>query len=238
MGRAVTAAPTYFKPFCSGQKNFIDGSFGKISLSAESYGYVNDECGDRRAVRALCSVGSSKKINVFPTTLRKLIKLMNLNLDFTDDIAHGAMTTQAKENGFEYIRLSAEGGISDIAFDAWQGEHGIKTLDLIQFQTKTYLAHPKVKEQVARAARTLVAVRRARARDLERWERFCHGIQYVCEVNNCQRLGKIFKESRYLRRHLIEAHGMDRADEDKVGSYIDRGKRYPFYEEKLGKQSV
>lgn len=107
--------------------------------------------------------------------------------------------------------------------DEWKGRHGIDTLKFIHEQTEKYLHLDQVKNDIAEAARRLVEARRARA-STDHWERFCHGVEYVCTVIGCK--DNIHGDRTDLRLHLEDVHQIGSS---RIETVLDRGKRFPLY---------
>ena len=121
-----------------------------------------------------------------------------------------------------YSRLDVH-GLAGMRTDEWKGKHGIDTLKFIREQTEKYLHLDQVKKDIAEAARRLVEARRARA-STDHWERFCHGVEYVCTVIGCK--DNIHGDRTDLRRHLEDVHQIDSS---RIETVLDRGKRFPLY---------
>ena len=135
-----------------------------------------------------------------------------------------------QDNKRDYIRLNVEHGLGKVKLDAWKGEKGAETLRLLRTNTETYLKSPAAREAISRSAQLLVNIRRARSSqpDLDHWERYCHGVEYACSVEECNDGGKRYRERRDLRRHLEEAHPLS-CNPESIDSLLDRGKRFPLH---------
>ena len=128
----------------------------------------------------------------------------------------------------EYVRLEVL-KIWHINVDTWKGKRGADTLNLIRKKTDEHLNSADVKAQIRATAKRLVDHRRSRAEaDLDRWEVFCHGTEYACTMARCPVIDQTFKDRRGLRSHLEKVH---RLDPGKVEPLLDKGKRFPLYEE-------
>ena len=137
---------------------------------------------------------------------------------------------QTTEDYAKYFRLNVEHGLGTVTFDKWKGKKGDKTLPLIRTKTEEYLKSPDVKRDIAEIAKQLVEVRRQRSTwepDLDRWERFCHGVEYACPVSTCSDGAKRHKARRSLRDHLKEIHSIE---PDELEPLLDEGKRFPLDE--------
>ena len=127
----------------------------------------------------------------------------------------------------EYFRLNVQHGIGKMKLDAWKGKKGCKTLELIRTKTQDYLDSAEGQRQINASARELVITRRARSSQnyLDRWERFCHGVEYACCVARCpDGRDTIYTDRQALRRHILEMHP---SECNTLESLLDEGKRFP-----------
>ena len=126
----------------------------------------------------------------------------------------------------EYFRLNVQHGIGKMKLDAWKGKKGRKTLELIRAKTQDYLDSAEGQRQITASARELVIIRRARSSQahLDRWERFCHGVEYTCCVaTGCDGKDTIYRDREALRSHIEAKH---RSECDRLGALLDEGKRF------------
>ena len=127
----------------------------------------------------------------------------------------------------DYFRLNVQNGIGKMKLDAWKGKKGCKTLELIRTKTQDYLDSAEGQRQIKASARELVTIRRARSSEayLDRWERFCHGVEYACCVATCPDGRDMrYADRQALRRHIQEVHP---SECDTLDSVLDEGKRFP-----------
>ena len=126
----------------------------------------------------------------------------------------------------ECYRLNVEHGIGKMKLDAWKGKKGCKTLELIRAKTQDYLDSAEGQQQITASARELVIVRRARSSQayLDRWERFCHGVEYACRVTTCSDGKDTAYDRQALRQHIESTHPSERY---RLVSLLDEGKRFP-----------
>ena len=236
IGRATSAAPTYFKAVKIEEDDdfeFIDGGFGANNPSEEVYRSVQQICNNNpRAVKAFVSIGTGKNLEI-----EKPGKRYRLYYDYVNAAAkwasysektHETVSHSTRGNA-EYFRLNVVEGIGKMKLDAWKGKHGSKTLHQLTEATEAYLATEDAQALIAQSARLLVDIRRERANhpDRDHWERFCHGVEYACQVSGCTSDQRHFKR-RALTRHLSDIHHL--ADHDTVERLLDQGKRFPLYE--------
>ena len=228
--RATTAAPTYLAPMRlrDGDEaaEYVDGGFGTNNPSLEGYHSAREASG--RNLSLILSIGAGAVQNHTTTSVTSLARDLvstndpgrwdliaaNVDLKMMDLKTSGGLD--------DYCRLNVEEGLSDMALDEWKGRHGKKTLRLIRERTEEYLRLPRVKDDIAKAARTLVETRRARA-STDHWERFCNGVEYVCTVTNCSDSGNVHRERGDLRRHLEDVHHIDPST---IIAVLNRGRRY------------
>ena len=135
------------------------------------------------------------------------------------------------KNVTDYCRLNVKDGLGKMKLDEWKGDRGRKTMEYIRSKTTTYLKIPGVERKINAVARQLVDVRRARSSlpHRDRWERFCHGVEYACCVEPCYRGRNRFRERQDLHRH-IEIDHRGEYDRGTLEALLDGGKRFPLYD--------
>ena len=206
---------------------YIDASSFNNNPSVEAYRSVNQvHHNDLQTVKVLVSIGSGQQLKAeppFSSGIKGYVK------DFQSEISHQEML-QATMNHADYFRLNVQSGLFSLAFDEWKGKKGNETLDLIRTKTAEYLQSPDVKSDITKIAKQLVEIRRQRSTwepDLDRWERFCHGVEYACPVSTCNVGAKRYKTRRSLQDHLKATHSIE---PDELESLLDAGKRFPLDE--------
>lgn len=140
-------------------------------------------------------------------------------------LGYDAEATHAVMKSLEepyYSRLNVQ-GLGSMKMDEWEGIYSMDILNFIREQTEKYLHLDQVKNDIAEAARRLVEARRARA-STDHWERFCHGVEYICTVIGCK--DNIHGDRTDLRRHLEDVHQIGSS---RIETVLDRGKRFPLY---------
>ena len=239
VARATSACPPYFKSMAlEGKKNedyrFVDGGLGANNPSEEAWGSVRQLNQDRLdTVQVLLSVGTGHRIGSkrCPDTFyNKMRSLFDTAKDFVTDTfrVHESVMKQMRSNG-HYCRLTAR-GIEKIKLDTCEGKGGEETFALMRKETDAYLKTADVKTEIQECARKLVAIRRARSGswDLDRWERYCYGVEYACSLGDCNYSEKRFKRQK-LHQHMNESHN-GKFDPDHIESLLDQSKKFPLYE--------
>ena len=238
VGRATTAVPFYFPPLTIDKtppRSFFDASIVDTNPTVTTYESVIQSHGnDPRAVQLLVSIGTGKTqsppekegrgsmISKFVTANRFRETLSRMAEERLKDRAERAKW--AMERVPSYWRIDVEEGLGNVKLDEWKGKGGKETSHLIRDKTQVYLSRVETMHWIAKAARQLVDVRRARANDddTDHWERFCFVVEYACPVNHCKDADTIFKERRELRRHLEVHHPAS----ETLESLLDKGKRF------------
>lgn len=184
-----------------------------------------------RAVQVLVSIGTGKNLEADPNPsagYRLYMSYANTAAKWaTQSEATHHTILDATRNVAQYFRLNVEHGIGKMKLDAWKGKKGYKTLDLIRTKTQDYLDSVDGQKQISASARQLVDVRRARSspRYTDRWEKFCHGVEYACCVTTCfDGKDKRYEDREALRRHIQELHP---SKCKMLESLLDNGKRFP-----------
>ncbi|KAL2043573.1 hypothetical protein N7G274_003880 [Stereocaulon virgatum] len=237
IGLAATAAPTYFEPakildIDGTEQSYFGGNFGakdptpEILTLAAPAGKLPDE-----AVSTIVSIGIHNFRSRYNTSVRgfpQRLKYLKPWLGVRDRREVSlSMKDRFQATSLEYVRLEIP-EITSFQMDTWKGKRGGDTLDLIRKQTSKYLNSADVQERIHATAKRLVDCRRSRAEvDLDRWEVFCHGVEYACTMARCPVIDHTFKSRRGLRSHLEKVH---RLDQHTVDSLLDKGKRFPLYE--------
>ena len=139
----------------------------------------------------LVSIGTGKSVKTRRSAVTRFYQEMYSHFRTVKAIAsdtnaiHNRISSALNRYG-HYCRLNVEKGLGDVSvpLDACKGEGGVKTLDLIRQRTEEYLEQEPAKTLILDSAETLVAIRRARSiqSDRDRWETYCHGLEYKCPV--------------------------------------------------------
>ena len=219
---------------------YTSGSFGTENPSEKAYKSVMlANHFDPYAVKVFVSIGTGRSLQaeLIPSVgsrfhiFNRMVELTKLTFSLsTASSKIFKRNVRATENNTICFRLDVEPGLNIRAFDPLVGKKGDETLKLMRTKTEEYLQSPDVKRDIAEIARQLVDIRRQRSiwePDLDRWERFCHGVEYACPVSTCKDDAKRYKTRRGLQAHLKAAHSID---PDKLETLLDAGKRYPLDE--------
>lgn len=184
-----------------------------------------------RTVQVLVSIGTGKNLEADPNPsagYRLYMAYANTAAKWaTQSEATHHTTLDATRTFADYFRLNVEHGIGKMKLDAWKGKKGCKTLELIRTKTRDYLNSQEGQQQISTSARQLVNVRRLRSSNMhiDRWERFCHGVEYACCVTTCpDGKDKRYEDRQALRRHIQELHP-DKCN--MLESFLDECKRFP-----------
>ena len=208
------------------------GGFGANNPTEEVFRSVKQLSNyNPRTVEALVSIGTGKNLEADRNPSG-----YGLYMYYGNTAAHWATQSEptherivdATRGNADYCRLNVEHGLGKMKLDAWKGEKGCKTLELIRSKTQDYLDSPDVQRLISAYARQLVSIRRARSNPTysDRWERFCHGVEYnCCATSNCpDSRDKRYEDRQALRRHLQEFHP---SESDNIEELLDRCKLFP-----------
>ena len=191
---------------------------------------------DRRKVQVLVSIGTGKNLEARrnPSAGYALYKAYaNRAVKWAAQSEKTHQTMVGVTRGFtEYFRLNVEHGIGKMKLDAWKGKKGRKTLDLIRTKTQDYLDSPEIQRQITASATELVNIRRARSSQpyIDRWERFCHGVEYACPVATCHGgRDTTYADRQALELHIEENHNeeINLSEGNTLESLLNEGKRFP-----------
>ncbi len=236
-------------------RELIDGGFGANNPSEEAWYEVKQMSQSYRELpyslftfRQLTSIGNNQERAV--KLLLSIGTGRNLDLDrhhgtglkmyfsYINAAAKWATQSQGTHNTMEritpgwadYYRLNVTEGLGKMKLDEWKGSQGDKTLGLIQAKTDAYLQSQDVRRQISAAAQQLVQIRHTRSGqpDRDKWETFCHGVEYYCPVSACDRGRKKLTDRLDLRHHIEIDHS--NYSTDTLEDLLDRGKHFPLYD--------
>lgn len=219
VGRATSAAPSYFDRIKIDGCAFIDGGFGTNNPAHEAYQEVKQMHNNNvKAIGYLLSIGtgeshfnrgaSGRWTNML-TMMRALPRLV------TD--CHNAheillsLEDNGSDDGLRYSRFNVQKDLDKVNLDDWKKERGKRksTRDLIKDLTTKYLDGKvggiPVMDELERVAKVLVHARRARA-ETARWEIVALGTRYRCVEKSCYSGHKYKETSVQLRRHIMKRH--------------------------------
>lgn len=210
----------------------ILGGFGANNPTEEAYRSVKQLGNNNpRTVQVLVSIGTGKNLEAEPNPsagYRLYMAYANTAAKWAtqSETTHHTML-DATSTFAEYFRLNVEHGIGKMKLDAWKGKKGCKTLELIRTKTQDYLDSAEGRQQILASARQLVNVRRSRSSHMyiDRWETFCHGVEYACCVTDCPHgKDKRYEDRQALRHHIQEFHP---SKCNELEFFLDECKRFP-----------
>ena len=224
VGRATSATALYFEAMrLEEQGEMLDYiAIGSKNLIDEAYWSVQQvERSGAQTGKILVSIGTGHKLEDKPYSFLAFKRFISYTDSRSKAINQNLLA--ATRNYVDYFRLDGEHGLDTLAFDEWKGG---ETLELMRTLTEGYLKSPDVKRDLGEIAKQLVEIRRQRSTwepDLDRWERFCHGVRYACPVSTCKDDAKRYKTRQILRDHLTEIHSIEPY---KLEPLLDAGKRF------------
>ena len=210
----------------------FSGGFGANNPTEEAYRSVKQlNHNNPRTVQCIVSIGTGKNLEADPNPSAGF----RLYMGYINTAARWATQSEATHhtivdstrNCADYFRLNVEHGIGKMKLDAWKGKKGRKTLELIRTKTQDYLDSAEGQQQISASARQLVNVRRARSshKYIDRWEKFCHGVEYACCVTTCpDGKDKRYEDRQALRIHIQDVHP---SKNNSLETFLDECKRFP-----------
>ena len=215
-------------------KSYIDGGFGANNPTSEalkSIRQLHDNKSD--AVQVLVSIGTGlNRVNRRTRAKNFYHKMLGYIKDMQDlatdtEGVHLQMESDMQDRG-HYCRLNVQQGLGkyEVPLDACKGQGARETLDLIRRKTDEYLQTPGATGRIQKFAQILVDIRRERVNgpDPDRWEKFCYGLKFRCQVEHCQDVASRWEERQNLRQHLQQEHSI--LDASELEALLDRGKCY------------
>ena len=188
---------------------------------------------DPQAVKLLLSIGTGR--NLEPD---RQSKRWSMYYSYVNAAAKWATQSESihvtmrrmTDQVADYYRLNVKEGLGKMKLDEWKGEQGQKTLQLIRDKTEAYLKMPHVKTRISTVAKQLAEIRQARSDQLhaDRWEIFCHGVEYACPMPTCPRGRERFSGRQDLSSHIERDHA-DRTSSP-LEDLLNDGKRFPLYD--------
>ena len=200
IGRAKTAALPYFELIRSGRfrhAKFLDGGFPRYNNPTQmGYHCIRKMKGNKpKMTFTLFSIDAGKKKAQqrnagWVKGPLEIYALVQISLQFaTDGEPTHETIADLISHPSGYFRLSVGKGIGDMVLDDWRGQNGRDALNQLKEATERFLDCPSTKVSITEIAESLVRARRARANDGNsgRWERYCYGIHYQCEEDDCDK---------------------------------------------------
>lgn len=231
VARATSAAPSYFKAIQMDENDknskYIDGGFGANNPSEEGCQSVQQLSNNQPgAINEFVSIGTGKKNEHggkgFLLPLRYARQAIKMATD--SERVHGSMLHSSERDRYQYSRFNVEHGLEKIKLDTWKGK---QKLERISTKTTEYLETEDVARRIDELAKSLVQIRRKRAgqSNSDHWARFCHGVEYLCCVEECRSREKMARLDD-LRQYLQMDHSFTEA---KIKSLLERCKYYPLF---------
>lgn len=227
--RATTAAPFYFKPLVIEGDEYSDGGTMANNPTIEALREIrrlHTKCsklfasfGTGKAVKESTFMKQTKNHPHILRALNRAGKVLGRARGALVDCQniHEAIEELLKNStgGPDYRRFNVEDGLGKMKLNEWKSarddEKGGKcsTLRYIQICTERELAKQSVQEELKALATQLVKLRRSRAIDEDRWERFACCTSFKClKARDCNTPTEehTFSLKRDMKRHLVEKH--------------------------------
>ena len=235
VGRAATADTDYFARMKRAEMDYrqveLSASFKDWSLMLKTFNEsLPPLTYDSKAARVIVCISSGhwERKSRF---LSNASSLRPIKKQLPNRMGEEVMSHHIRDTASRHFRLKVEETvIGTMPRDTWKGERGSKTLGLIREKKEAYLSSQDAQALISDAAGELVTMRQARSKwqpDLDRWKRFCHGVEYNCPISQCKQKTQTFVERQELRRHLERVH---RSDPHAMETLLDEGERYPLYD--------
>ena len=217
VARAATAAPFYLEPLVVGNKTvFTDGGQDtRSNPTDEGIQEVEEQFGDG-SLEAVVSIGTAKKAKIAKKSFRSR-GLALIDLGSNPEAVHERIENRG--GSYYYFRFNDVGGL-DMDFDDWYPrkkrrfrttESGAETMKAIEDAWIRWAGKLDTINCLKDCAKVLVDLRRERARDDARWERFATCAEFRCRVRTCP--ADVFYSRAEFVRHHRQAHP-DAAEED------------------------
>lgn len=237
VGRATSAAPTYFGPMRVGEEEFKDGGVaGQNNPVALAYHEVVQMHPSHKPA-LIISIGTGKKSGApreakwYSGVLGKhfqgifaegkqfqdqVLDSHQQHVDFSDviDKINEGTDTESVKVRYDRFDVPEKYNITKNKLDHWKGKDGAETKQDLSESVNSYCEENS--DLLDRCAERLVEVRRSRART-ERWERFAMHLVYSCPLRQREERngdgGRLCKSNPFetrdeLRQHAIASHGL------------------------------
>ena len=243
IARATSAAPFSFDSIKFEQNGetieWLDGGLGCCNPSDVAYRSVKQlfNNGDD-VVKLVMSIGTGKTesskrkkwMGAYGTFLEHGKTIINLVVQC--ELTHQSMAGVLDADKVPYCRLNIEKGLGTMDLDTWKGPNGSRTIQKMDAAANEYLRTDDAMKKIDEFAKKLVMIRRARAsfkdRHPDRWERFCHGLSYICEKGTCGR--NDFSTRLGFENHLKGDHPELVKTELQLQQTLDEGKEYQLFQ--------
>ena len=231
MGRATTAAPTFFKPMRIGNDLFSDGGIGYNNPAEEGYdevlhkeGFYNNHDDRKVPICLFLSIGTGgDDMNIPPRDpsanppqrqkekkpwlfghLSNLGETMSKDATKTKEVDR-RMRAQSVKEGWRYVRWTGGKSLEKLEMDKWKPktDKHISTKEEIEGWIKTYMTDAVRVGEITQVAEILVDVRRRRTRyeHGDRWQRYTY-----CSKLSCPTCGAKIGTWNGIARHMAQEH--------------------------------
>jgi len=250
VGRATSAAPTYFSPLRIESINerrpqiFKDGAFGTNNPTSEALTEVLALNGDRiQEIDAIVSIGTGKprytrfgesRLSDLVANIHSATKIVadteRVHRDMVEKVRIGHPHVPFSK--LPYFRFNTESQkLADVPLDEWKSGRdragkknpGEITLKAMDEAIAEYCARDEIQAEMRRCAEVLVKRRRLRQQaDPSRWERFALASVFICDQEFCRYTKKTYRNE--FQEHLITAHHLkfSQMPQDQLNWHIDR----------------
>ncbi|KAH5400365.1 hypothetical protein HBI47_197860 [Parastagonospora nodorum] len=235
VARAATAAPMYFKELAE-KRNVLQGKT-TIYFSDGGFGHTNNPTFEgvteikalhgNKSLGAVVNVGTSRK-KLKPGG-KSIFKRVYTSFDRVTDPKYVAEKVAALELS-AYWRFNDENGIG-VDLDEWEpngyfSKHpGAKTLETIETKFNKWAMDGDNNKHLRDCAKELVARRRARARNVAKWEVYATNASFACIHDDCRNTP--FAERTALEDHIRRDHA---TSESEVQSMVKRATKMWQYQ--------
>jgi hypothetical protein len=250
VGRATSAAPTYFSPLRLDSINerkpqvFKDGAFGTNNPTSEALTEVLALNGERiQKIDAIVSIGTGKpRYSRFGESgLADLVANINSATKIVSDTerVHREMIEKVRIghplvpfSKLPYFRFNSNSPkLAEVPLDQWKSGRdssgkkapGEITLKVMDEAIKEYCARNEIQAEMRRCAEVLVKRRRLRQHtDPSRWERFALASAFICDQEFCPYRKETYRNE--FQEHLTKAHHhlFGQMPHDKLNRHMDR----------------
>lgn len=224
VARAATAARFFFEPLkiklpgSSEHVVFEDGGFGHANNPTLEGTHELEDLYGHNSVGIVVSVGTARKDEerkkpVSFAAVRRATKNFAAIATHPEAV-HRSMDRRSKgiheELSLSYFRLNDPGRLG-VELDEWEPKKtifnkisGSTTLSTIEGAFNNWASEKKNTARLAECAAALVRCRRARVKDMGKWERFATGARFTCQSRKCD--SEDFLDRSLFRQHLREKH--------------------------------
>ena len=227
VGRATSAAPSYFDPMKIDGQKFIDGGFGCNNPSVAAYcEVIQMHNWSPKVINMFLTIGTGEPDFDYDsgngwTHVLKTLKALPKVVTGAKE-SHATLANITRAHNVRYYRWNVSKDLGNLKMDKWTlGDGPDSTQRKIEDWTRQYLADEEIQKQLRSVAKDLVSHRRERA-STPRWELVATGARYRCMFNHCSSGHHYRNTEQELRRHARQRH--PEMDEATVEDIIQKGK--------------